>query len=53
MTNIRPLKSKVINGTDPIKTLVLSLPDEIPKEDLVAKMDLILRILDDKKEAMY
>ena len=49
MTDIRAIKSKVINGTDPIKTLILSLPDDIPKEDLVSKMDLILKILDNEK----
>lgn len=50
MTDIRAMKAKVMNADDPVKTLVLGLPDEIPKEDLVSKMDLILRILDDKKE---
>lgn len=46
MTDIRALKSKAVNGDDPVKTLILSLPDDLPKEDLVAKMDLILRMLD-------
>jgi hypothetical protein len=50
MTDIRPLKSKVLNGDDPVRTLILSLPDDISREDLVSKMDVILKILDDKKE---
>jgi hypothetical protein len=49
MTDIRALKSKVLNGDDPVRTLILSLPDDISREDLVSKMDLILRILDDPK----
>lgn len=50
MTDIRALKSKAVNSNDPVKTLILSLPDEISKEDLVSKMDLVLKMLDGKKE---
>lgn len=50
MTDIRSLKNKAMRGEDPVKTLVLSLPDDLPKEDLVSKMDLILKMLDDKRE---
>ena len=46
MTDIRTLKSKVMNAGDPVKTLILSLPDDISKEDLVSKMDLIFRMLE-------
>ncbi len=49
MTDIRSLKSKVINGEDPVRTLVLSLPDDIDRTDLVNKMDVLLKILDKKK----
>ena len=48
--DIRNLKHKALNGDDPVRTLILSLPDEISREDLVSKMDLVLRMLDGKKE---
>lgn len=50
MTDIRTLKAKAISANEPVKTLILSLPDDISKEDLVSKMDLILRMLDTKNE---
>lgn len=46
MTDIRTLKSKVMNAGDPVKTLILSLPDDISKQDLVSKMDIIFRMLE-------
>jgi hypothetical protein len=49
MTDIRAMKAKALNGQDPVKTLVLSLPDDIPKEDLVSKMDVLLKMLEKKE----
>jgi hypothetical protein len=53
MTDTKPLKQIAIRMEDsPVKQLVLSLPDEISKEDLLSKFDLILQFLGTgKKEA--
>lgn len=46
MIDIRPLKQKTLRSEDStVKTLILSLPDEISKEDLVSKMDLVLALM--------
>jgi hypothetical protein len=50
MTDIRPLKNRAMKGEEPIRTLILSLPDDIDRTDLVNKMDVILQLLDNKKE---
>jgi hypothetical protein len=50
MTDIKNLKAKALHADEPLRTLILSLPDEIEKSDLVSKMDVILKIIDAKKE---
>lgn len=49
----KPLKEKVMHMEDcTAKRLILSLPDEVSKEDLLSKFDLILQFLQsEKKEA--
>jgi hypothetical protein len=50
--NIRPLKVIAIKLDDPLRTLILSEPDVIPREEYLIKMQSWLRILNlDKKEA--
>jgi hypothetical protein len=49
--NIRPLKAIAIKLEDPLKTLILSEPDTIPREEYLIKIQSWLRILNlDKKE---
>ena len=49
--NIRPLKAIAIKLKDPLKTLILSEPDIIPREEYLIKIQAWLRILNlDKKE---
>ena len=49
--NIRPLKVIAIKLEDPLKTLILSEPDIIPREEYLIKMQSWLRILNlSKKE---
>ncbi|MEM3846770.1 MAG: hypothetical protein QXU98_13830 [Candidatus Parvarchaeota archaeon] len=48
MIDTRKLKEKAINVPDPLKTLILSLPDEIDEKELVAKFDVFLKILEGK-----
>ncbi len=36
----------------PVKEMILALPDEITKEDLFSKMDLILPFLENKEVKM-
>jgi len=51
MVNIRPLKTIAIKLEDPLKTLILSEPDIIPREEYLIKMQSWLRILNlSKKE---
>ena len=53
MIDTKPLKQIAMQMEDsPVKQLILSLPDEISKEDLLSKFDLILQFLGtEKKEA--
>ena len=52
MIDTKLLKQKMIRMDDcAAKRLILSLPDEISKEDLFSKFDFILQLLDNKKEA--
>ncbi len=37
MKSIRELKNMAVDLPDPVKTLILSEPDEIPQDELVAK----------------
>jgi hypothetical protein len=47
----KTLKEKVMHMEDSTaKQLILSLPDEIDKEDLVSKFDLILQFLGTEKK---
>ena len=48
MTDIKALKAKAVQADEPVRTLILSLPDDIDKTDLVSKMDIVLKILDNK-----
>lgn len=49
----KPLKEKATRMEDsPVKSMILGLPDEISKDDLLSKMDLILPFLDNKKETV-
>jgi len=51
MVNIRPLKTIAIKFKDPLKTLILSEPDIISREEYLIKVQTWLRILNlDKKE---
>jgi len=43
--NIRPLKAIAIKLEDPLKTLILSEPDTIPREEYLIKVQSWLRIL--------
>jgi hypothetical protein len=53
MISTKPLKEKWNSMEDSTaKQLILSLPDQISKEDLVSKMDLILPFLSNKKEVV-
>ena len=53
MIDTKPLKQIVMQMEDsPAKMLILSLPDEVDKNDLFGKFDLILQFLGTgKKEA--
>jgi len=49
--NIRPLKAIAIKLENPLKTLILSEPDTIPRDEYLIKIQSWLRILNlDKKE---
>jgi len=49
--NIRPLKVIAIKLDDPLRTLILSEPDMIPREEYLIKIQSWLRILNlSKKE---
>ncbi|MEM3844845.1 MAG: hypothetical protein QXU98_03995 [Candidatus Parvarchaeota archaeon] len=48
MIDTRGLKAKAVNAPDPLKTLILSLPDQIDEKELVAKFDIFLEILEGK-----
>ncbi len=49
--DIRPLKQNAQRMDDSqVKNQILSLPDEISKEELFIKMDLILPFLDGRKK---
>lgn len=51
MISTKPLKETATRMEDsPVKSMILSLPDEITKEDLVSKMDLILSFISNKSE---
>jgi len=43
--NIRPLKAIAIKLEEPLKTLILSEPDIIPREEYLIKIQSWLRIL--------
>ena len=52
MIATKPLKEIALHMEDPTaRQLILSLPDEISKEDLFSKFDLILQFLDIEKGA--
>jgi len=44
--NIRPLKGIAIKLDDPIKTLILSEADILPKEEYLIKIEQWLKIID-------
>jgi len=44
--NIRPLKGIAIKLVDPVKTLILSEPDMMPREEYLIKIQQWLKILD-------
>ncbi|MEM3193288.1 MAG: hypothetical protein QXU98_13095 [Candidatus Parvarchaeota archaeon] len=48
MIDTRKLKEKAINAPDPLRTLILSLPDRIDEKELIAKFDIFLKILEEK-----
>ena len=48
MIDTRKLKAKAVNIPDPLKTLILSLPDQIDEKELIAKFDVFLKILEEK-----
>jgi len=48
--NIRPLKAIAIKLDDPLKTLILSEPDIIPREEYLIKIQSWLKILNLSKE---
>jgi len=48
--NIRPLKAIAIKLKDPLKTLILSEPDIISREEYLIKIQAWLRILNLNKE---
>jgi|GEM_PF-1419575 len=51
--NIRPLKGIALRLSDPVKTLILSEPDIIPREEYLIKIEQWLKILDlNKKEGL-
>ena len=44
--NIRPLKGIALRLSDPVKTLILSEPDVLPKEEYLIKIQQWLKIID-------
>ena len=48
--NIRPLKVIAIKLDDPLRTLILSEPDMIPREEYLIKIQSWLKILNLNKE---
>ena len=52
MISTKGLKEIISKSEDsnPVKSMILGLPDEISREDLVSKMDLILPFLTTKTE---
>jgi len=48
--NIRPLKAIAIKLEEPLKTLILSEPDTMPREEYLIKIQSWLRILNLNKE---
>ncbi|MEM4055925.1 MAG: hypothetical protein QXQ46_08635 [Thermoplasmatales archaeon] len=48
MIDTRELKGKAINAPNQIKILILSLPDKIEGKELVAKFDVILKIMEEE-----
>ena len=51
MISTKPLKELATKMEDsPVRSMILGLPDEITREDLVSKMDLILPFLSNKTE---
>ena len=48
--NIRPLKAIAIKLQDPLRTLILSEPDMIPREEYLIKIQSWLKILNLNKE---
>ncbi|MEM3489356.1 MAG: hypothetical protein QXU98_12385 [Candidatus Parvarchaeota archaeon] len=46
MSDITNLKRKALHADDPIKTLILALPDEIDRMELVSKFDIILKLME-------
>ena len=54
MTNTRALKEIAARMEDsPIKQLILGLADDVPKDDLVSKFDLILQFLGTEKQGAH
>ncbi|MEM3829588.1 MAG: hypothetical protein QXP36_10295 [Conexivisphaerales archaeon] len=49
MIDIRPLKVVALKAPEPVKSLLLALPDEINKQELTAKMDVILKLMEEGK----
>jgi len=51
--NIRPLKGIALRLSDPVKMLILSEPDILPREEYLIKIEQWLKILDlNKKEGL-
>jgi len=44
--NIRPLKGIALRLSDPVKTLILSEPDILPREEYLIKIEQWLKIID-------
>jgi len=44
--NIRPLKGIALRLNDPVKTLILSEPDVLPREEYLIKIEQWLKIID-------
>ncbi|MEM3846883.1 MAG: hypothetical protein QXU98_14405 [Candidatus Parvarchaeota archaeon] len=48
MIDTRELKSKALSAPNQVKILILSLPDKIEGKELVAKFDVILKIMEEE-----
>ena len=51
MIDVKPLKEKILGMEDCVaKELIMKLPDEISKEDLISKFDFILQFMETEKK---